>query len=173
MSDGTDRRRPRLGVPQVGRTGLTGSAPPSGDDDRSWRPPVDRPVSGPRTGAKRTVTGAIREIPHYLRLLWGLARDSRVAIVDKLIVLAAAAYIISPIDVIPDFIPFLGQVDDLYLLVIALQRMVSRAGSAVLRDHWTGDPDSIGAINLSATLAAAAFFLPPSIRRRVQRALRG
>jgi hypothetical protein len=51
--------------------------------------------------------------------------------------------------------------------------MVSRAGRSVLRDHWTGDPESIGSINLSATLAAAAFFLPPSIRRRVKRALRG
>ena len=85
----------------------------------------------------------------------------------------AAIYIVSPIDVIPDFIPFLGQVDDLYLLVLALQRMVSRAGRAVLRDHWTGSADSLSSINLSATLAAAAFFLPPSLRRRVRKALRG
>lgn len=117
--------------------------------------------------------GAIRELPDYVRLLWGLARDPRVALVDKLLVAAAAVYIVSPIDVIPDFIPFLGQVDDIYLLVLALQRMVSRAGRSVLRDHWTGDPASLGSINLSATLAAAAFFLPPSIRRRVKRALRG
>ncbi|MDZ7632423.1 MAG: hypothetical protein U5K74_14015 [Gemmatimonadaceae bacterium] len=43
----------------------------------------------------------------------------------------------------------------------------------MLRDHWTGAPESIGSINLSATLAAAAFFLPPSLRRRVKRSLRG
>ena len=136
-------------------------------------PDGERPAGQPRTGARRTVLGAIREIPDYLRLLWGLARDPRVALVDKLLVAAAAIYIVSPIDVIPDFIPFLGQVDDIYLLVLALQRMVSRAGRSVLRDHWTGDPESLGTINLSATLAAAAFFLPPSIRRRVKRALRG
>lgn len=93
--------------------------------------------------------------------------------VDKALVVAAAIYIVSPIDVIPDFIPFLGQVDDLYLLILALQRMVSRAGRAVLRDHWTGDPGALSSLNLSATLAAAAFFLPPSIRRRVKKALRG
>ena len=122
---------------------------------------------------RRTVLSAIRELPHYLRLLWGLARDPRVAVVDKLLVVGAAIYIVSPIDVIPDFIPFLGQVDDLYLLVLALQRMVSRAGRAVLRDHWTGSADSLSSINLSATLAAAAFFLPPSLRRRVRKALRG
>ncbi len=167
----TERRPRRLGTPPVGR-GLppTESAP---DADR-WVPPeADRPVGGPRTGARRTVVSAIRELPHYLRLLWGLARDHRVAIVDKLLVVAAAVYIVSPIDVIPDFVPFLGQVDDLYILVLALQRMVSRAGSEVLQDHWTGNPASIGSINLSGTLAAAAFFLPPSLRRRVRGALRG
>jgi uncharacterized membrane protein YkvA (DUF1232 family) len=133
----------------------------------------DRPEGGPRTGARRTVLSAIREIPHYVRLLWALARDSRVALVDKLLVLAAAAYIVSPLDVIPDFIPFLGQVDDLYLLVLALQRMIARAGADVLEEHWTGDPSALSSINLGATLAAAAFFLPPSLRSRVRRALRG
>ncbi len=139
-----------------------------------WTPPEDdRPVSGPRTGARRTVLGALRDIPHYLRLLWGLARDPRVALTDKLLVVAAAVYVISPIDVIPDFIPFLGQVDDLYLVILAMQRMVTKAGRAVVADHWTGNPAAISSLNLSATLAAAAFFLPPSIRRRVKKALRG
>jgi uncharacterized membrane protein YkvA (DUF1232 family) len=157
-------------MPAVGR----GAPEASPGAEGPWLPPEDeRPIGKPRTGARRTVMGAIRDIPHYLRLLWGLARDPRVAMVDKLLVVAAAAYIVSPIDVIPDFIPFLGQVDDLYLLVLALQRMVSRAGRSVLRDHWTGDPAAISSLNLSATLAAAAFFLPPSIRRRVKRALRG
>ncbi len=171
MRERREERPRRLGITDAGR----GAPPPvdAGDDD-AWVPPAaDRPVGGPRTGARRTVTGALRDIPHYLRLLWGLARDSRVATVDKLLVLGAALYIVSPIDVIPDFIPFLGQVDDLYLLILALQRMVSRAGRHVLADHWTGSADALSGLNLSATLAAAAFFLPPSIRKRVRRALRG
>jgi uncharacterized membrane protein YkvA (DUF1232 family) len=156
----------RLGIPRVGE-----GRPEAGE---TWIPPEDdRPTGAPRTGAKRTVTSAIKELPHYVRLLWGLARDSRVAMIDKLLVVAAAVYIVSPIDIIPDFIPFLGQVDDLYLLLLALQRMVSRAGRGVLRDHWAGDPAVLSDINLAATLAAAAFFLPPSIRKRVRRALRG
>ena len=172
MSESRESRRSRrLGIPDVGR-----GAPPRADAavDPSWTiPEDDRPEGGPRTGMRRTVLGAIRELPHYLRLLWGLARDPRVAVVDKLLVVGAAIYIVSPIDIIPDFIPFFGQLDDLYLLVIALQRMVSRAGRPVLRDHWTGQPDSLSSINLAATLAAAAFFLPPSIRKRVRKALRG
>ena len=172
MSESRESRRSRrLGIPDVGR-----GVPPHTEAavDPSWAmPDDDRPESGPRTGMRRTVMGAIRELPHYLRLLWGLARDPRVAVVDKLLVVGAAIYIVSPIDVIPDFIPFLGQVDDLYLLVLALQRMVSRAGRGVLRDHWTGSAAALSSINLAATLAAAAFFLPPSIRRRVRKALRG
>ena len=172
----TESRRstdtPRLGVPSVGRGGNGAGAEPG--TQRGWTPPADdRPDGAPRTGARRTVMAAISELPHYVRLLWGLARDSRVAMVDKFLVVAAALYIVSPIDVIPDFIPFLGQVDDLYLLLLAMQRMVSRAGRDVLRDHWTGAKASLNDLNLAATLAAAAFFLPPSIRRRVRRALRG
>ena len=158
----------RLGMPPVRR-----GAPASSDDASRVPPGSDRPEVGPRTGARRTVMSAIRELPHYLRLLWGLALDPRVAVVDKLLVAAAAAYIVSPIDVIPDFIPLLGQVDDLYLLILALQRMMHRAGRAVLRDHWGGSPDALSELNLAGTLAAAAFFLPPSVRKRVRRAMRG
>ncbi|HYW49032.1 MAG TPA: YkvA family protein [Gemmatimonadaceae bacterium] len=166
--DRDETRARRLGTPLAGRGAPETAAEPT------WQPDADdRPEGGPRTGARRTVMGAIRELPHYVRLLWGLARDPRVEIVDKLLVVAAAVYIVSPIDIIPDFIPFLGQVDDLYLLILALQRMMSRAGRAVLRDHWTGKASSLNGLNLAATLAAAAFFLPPSIRKRVRRTLRG
>lgn len=171
-SDANRRGEPdrRLGVPLVGRGAPKDSR---GTEAPRLSPEDERPSGAPRTGARRTVVGALREIPHYLRLLWALARDPRVAVADKLLVLAAAVYVVSPLDVIPDFIPFLGQVDDLYLVILALQRMVSRAGIAVLRDHWTGNRASLTSLNFSATLSAAAFFLPPAIRRRVRSALRG
>jgi len=74
----------------------------------------------PRTGAKRTIMDTIRQLPNYVRLLFGLLSDRRVATVDKLLVGAAIAYIIAPVDLIPDWIPFLGEVDDVFLLVTAL-----------------------------------------------------
>ena len=77
-----------------------------------------RVEGNPRTGAKRTVMNYISELPRFLRLLWGLVGDPRVAIIDKLLVAGAIAYIVAPIDWIPDFIPFLGEVDDIYLLVL-------------------------------------------------------
>jgi len=88
--------------------------------------------------------------------------------VDKLLVVGAMAYIVMPIDIIPDFIPFFGEIDDLYLLVLALQRLVSNAGQRVLLEHWTGNPADLAALNLRHALAAAAFFLPKRIRRRLR-----
>src|SRR5690348_1146608 len=98
---------------------------------------VNDPVrGGPRTGAKRTVMYYIRQLPQYVRLLGGLATDERVSMVDKLLVLGAIAYIVMPLDLIPDFIPFFGEIDDVYILVLALQRLVANAGRPVLLDHW-------------------------------------
>src|ERR1043165_7229963 len=126
-------------------------------------------VSGsPRTGAKRTVMYYVKQFPAYLRLLGGLLTDRRVATLDKLLVAGAIAYIVMPVDIIPDFIPFLGEVDDLYLLVFALQRLIANTGRNVLYAHWTGAVEDLKDLNLQAALSAAAFFLPRRIRRRLR-----
>ena len=136
-------------------------------EERSQRPRRPR-GRAPRHGAKRTVIHYIRQLPNFLRLLYGLITDPRVAVVDKLLVFGAIAYIITPIDLIPDFIPFLGEVDDVYLLVLALQRLISNAGRLVLLDHWSGDAGDLSDLNLRGALSAAAFFLPRRIRRRLR-----
>ena len=110
----------------------------------------------------------MKELPNYLRLLWGLMTDMRVPRPEKFMVLGAIAYILMPLDWIPDFIPFLGQVDDVFLLVISLQRLVERAGRRVLLDHWAGDPAALEDLNMYNVLAAAAFFLPRRVRRRLR-----
>ena len=95
-------------------------------------------TESPRTGAKRTVVYYMKQLPAYLRLLGGLITDRRVSALDKLLVAGAMAYIAMPVDLIPDFIPFIGEVDDVFILVMALQRLVSNAGRNVLLAHWTG-----------------------------------
>jgi len=127
-----------------------------------------RPVLRPRKGAKRTLMSYIAQLPKYVRLLTGLLADRRVSIVDKLLVGAAIAYIVAPVDFLPDFVPFLGQVDDVYLLVLALQRLMSNAGRSVVLDHWTGDAKDLAMGNLRRALTAAAFFLPGRTRRRLR-----
>jgi uncharacterized membrane protein YkvA (DUF1232 family) len=110
----------------------------------------------------------IRQLPQYVRLLGGLLGDKRVSIVDKMLVMGAIAYIVMPIDVIPDFIPFFGEIDDLYLLIMALQRLVANAGRPALLAHWVGNPADLADLNLKGALTAAAFFLPKRIRRRLR-----
>ncbi len=127
----------------------------------------------PRAGAKRTVMYYIKQLPAYLRLLGGLLTDRRVNAIDKLLVAGAIAYIAMPIDLIPDFIPFMGEVDDVFLLVIALQRLVANAGRPVLLSHWSGAMEDLADLNLKEALAAAAFFLPRNIRRKLKMIGRG
>jgi len=127
-----------------------------------------RDVATPRAGAKRTVMYYIKQLPAYLRLLGGLLTDRRVNGIDKLLVAGAIAYIALPIDFIPDFIPFMGEVDDVFLLVIALQRLVANAGRPVLLSHWSGAMEDLADLNLKEALAAAAFFLPRNIRRKLK-----
>ena len=136
-------------------------------------PPRAARQGGPRRGRRRTVLQALRDIPDYLRLAWGLLRDGRVAKADKLLVAAAVLYVLNPFDFIPDVVPFLGQVDDLFLIVVATQRMITRAGRDVIEDHWGGRPDAVDDLNLAATLSAAAFFLPGRLRRRLLGVLGG
>ncbi|MEO7771119.1 MAG: YkvA family protein [Gemmatimonadaceae bacterium] len=126
------------------------------------------PAAAPRTGAKRTVIYYMKQLPAYLRLLGGLLTDRRVASMDKLMVAGAIAYIVMPIDLIPDFIPFLGEVDDVFILVLALQRLISNTGKNVLVAHWTGAMEDLADLNLREALAAAAFFLPKRIRKRLR-----
>ena len=132
------------------------------------RPREIDPPDTPRTGAKRTIVSTMKELPNFLRLLGGLLTDRRVSNTDKLLVAGAFAYIVLPMDFIPDYIPFLGEVDDLFVLVLALQRLIANAGRSVLHDHWMGDPDSLRSLDLERVLAAAAFFLPRRIRRRLR-----
>ena len=121
-----------------------------------------------RQRAKHTLVHTIRQIPAYLKLLGGLLTDRRVSRLDKLLVVGAIAYIVTPIDLIPDFIPFLGQVDDVYLLVVSLTRLISHAGLPVLGDHWAGDVSDLTPSRLRGVLLAASLFLPRRIRRRLR-----
>jgi uncharacterized membrane protein YkvA (DUF1232 family) len=156
--------------PRVGRaTSAPASDPMPDEDDALDALSAEVSDAAPRTGQKRTVLASLKQLPAYLKLLGKLLFDRRVSKLDKGLVLAAIAYIVSPIDLIPDLIPFLGEIDDLFLLLLALQRLIGHAGRRVLLDHWTGDPRELDDPNLLRVLSAAAFFLPGPLRRRLLR----
>jgi uncharacterized membrane protein YkvA (DUF1232 family) len=148
------------------------TAPPASTARAARGPERPRTVSedneAPRTAAKRTIVGTMKELPNFLRLLGGLLTDKRVSNTDKLLVGGAIAYILLPMDFIPDYIPFLGEIDDLFVLVLALQRLIANAPRSVLEDHWMGDPAQLRSMDLERVLVAAAFFLPRRVRRRLR-----
>lgn len=125
-----------------------------------------------RPEAQQTMLQIIGELPRYLRLLYGLLRDGRVALLDKLLVGAAIAYIIAPADLIPDVIPFLGRVDDAYFLVLAMQRLILNSGRDVVAEYWPGDIRDLHPRRLQAVLAAATMFLPKMTSRKLRRRAR-
>src|ERR1043166_1674819 len=83
-------------------------------------------------------------IPNMVALLRGIARDARVPRREKWLLLGAAVWLASPIDLIPEFIPVLGPLDDAVVAALVLRRLVRVAGSDVLRDHWRGGPATLG-----------------------------
>ncbi|MBY5163351.1 YkvA family protein [Salsipaludibacter albus] len=80
------------------------------------------------------------------RLLWDLARDDRVPARAKVVCGLAAAYVVSPLDVVPDFIPTAGRIDDIYLVARSLRYLVDSAGYEVLTDLWTGSDEGLALI---------------------------
>ena len=150
-----------------------GKAGTRGRAGRRPRVETETEATTPRTGAKRTLVDVIKQLPAYLRLLGGLLTDRRVSGVDKLLVAGAIAYIVSPMDLLPDFVPFLGEVDDVFLLVLALQRLIGNAGKRVVADYWVGSLGDLSTANLRRVLLAATYFLPRRMRRRLRAIGRG
>jgi uncharacterized membrane protein YkvA (DUF1232 family) len=125
-------------------------------------------VTGPRPTQKRTIVSTMKELPNFLRLIGGLLTDVRVSTTDKLLVAGAIGYVFLPMDLVPDFIPFIGEIDDVFLLVLALQRLIANADRSVVLEHWMGDPRQLRSLDLERVLVAAAFFLPRRVRRRLR-----
>jgi len=106
-------------------------------------PRLRRRARGGEARDRETVKQLIRDIPNFLKLFYRLARDPRVSRLDKALVVAAIGYVLMPMDLIPDLIPFFGQVDDIYLMALVLDRLLNHAGTEVLLDHWEGEISSL------------------------------
>ena len=101
-------------------------------------------------------------LPNLVRLLIKLLKDPRVSSADKAILAGTILYVISPIDVVPDFIPFIGLVDDSYLISISVLRLLNRAERVIVFEHWKGAHDIKELVgNISKV---ASFFLPERIK---------
>lgn len=79
--------------------------------------------------------GALAQLLRTLQLVWRLLRDSRVPLFPKLILLAGAIYVISPIDLIPDVILGLGQLDDIGVALLSIALFIELCPRALVEEH--------------------------------------
>lgn len=85
-------------------------------------------------------------IPDCVLLAARLARDPRVPRRRKLLLLALAAYLASPIDLVPDVIPVVGQLDDAIIVALVLRHFVRAGGEPLIRELWPGPERSLALI---------------------------
>lgn len=116
-----------------------------------------------RKQARGVLKEALMLIPNFLKLLYRLFKDSRVPLAEKALLIGTIVYIISPLDFIPDLIPFIGQVDDLYLIALVVLRLLARTSGEVLREHWDGAGDLAALVGRIER--AARYILPARIQR--------
>ncbi len=89
----------------------------------------------------------LRVIPDVLRLLRSVIRDSKAPLDVRLVLGGLMLWIISPIDLIPEFIPVLGPLDDIVVAVVAMRYTRRRLGTEDLRRRWTGSADGFALLS--------------------------
>src|SRR4051812_4734575 len=118
-----------------------------------------------RTELKGRLRSFIMFLPNLVLLLGRLLRDARVPVAEKALFAAAIVYVISPLDFIPDVFPFIGQVDDMYVVALVLLRLLNRTDENVVREHWSGGGDIVALTDSIARIA------PMILPKRVSRVL--
>lgn len=131
--------------------------------------PVER--SEPAEPQLRRVAEGVRQaalaFPQMIMLLYNLLRDPRVPRRRKMLAWAAAGYVILPVDLLPDFIPFLGQADDVLIVAVALKQLIDGAGPEVVAEYWEGSDDVLDVI--STVLDWGASLTPRAVRSAIER----
>lgn len=96
-------------------------------------------LAGRRSAAKELAT----LLPNLLYLFRGLLRDPRVPRGTRGLVLLAVIWIASPIDLIPEFVPVAGPLDDAIIAALVLRAVLRSAGREVVAEHWRGEPATL------------------------------
>ena len=109
---------------------------------------------------------ALLFLPRLVQPLYRLARDPEVPREAKAVLGLAVVYLLSPIDIIPDFIPLIGHLDDLYIIALAVSLVMELAGEEKVRQHWSGGQDVIDVV--SKVNALIWRVLPAAIVKKVR-----
>ena len=110
-----------------------------------------------RRDAARALAGFI---PDCLVLAHRLLRDPRVPRRRKALLVLLIAYLASPLDLVPDFIPVVGLLDDAILVVFVLRGVLRSGGDALVREHWPGPQRSLAVVLSAGARTAAGRYRP-------------
>jgi uncharacterized membrane protein YkvA (DUF1232 family) len=99
-------------------------------------------AAGRRTDARALATF----IPDCFVLFQGLVRDPRVPASRKLLLVAMMAYLAMPFDLVPDFIPVAGQLDDAIIVALVLRMLARTGGPDLVRELWRGPQRSLDVV---------------------------
>lgn len=121
----------------------------------------------PFKGNYKKISNYLFLLPDFFMLLIRLSFDKRVSIPTKGYIVAAIAYVMLPIDFIPDFIPVIGYVDDLVLVVYALNHILNNVDPEILIENWSGTEDLLDL--LKNITAMSEKFLDKNILSKIKK----
>jgi uncharacterized membrane protein YkvA (DUF1232 family) len=107
----------------------------------------------------------LRALPDIARLIARLVGDPVLPRTVKIALAAAAIYLASPLDLIPDFFPFLGYLDDALLAAVLVDGIVNYVDRGLVLKYWPGSPESLDRVARVARLLAA--WVPRRLKNRV------
>ena len=128
-------------------------------------PKLSKPTRREKGELKSRMSNFLMFIPNFLKLLGRLLSDGRVPMAEKALFAGAIIYVIMPLDFIPDVLPFVGQVDDVYLVALTLLRLINRTDESIVKENWSGGGDIVSLANSIANIA------PMLLPKRVTRVL--
>ena len=116
------------------------------EDTTRLRPDDVLPPKGGSIQSQRLVADAALLLPNLIKLVGRLLLDPRVPRRAKISLGLASAYVVSPIDLIPEVIPVIGWADDVLIVMFAIDSLIDRSGRELVDEHWDGPGDLLSLI---------------------------
>jgi len=116
---------------------------------------------------RQLIKDAALMLPNLVKLVGRLLKDPRVPRRSKIALGMAAAYVASPIDLVPEFIPVIGWADDVIFMMFAIDSLIERAGPEVVAEHWDGPGDLLAMIR--EVTGVARNIIPKSLSQALDR----
>lgn len=139
-------------------------------DDHSSDQPIDAiddTVPAQARTWREFAQEAVLLLPNLVKLLFRLLSDRRVPLRRKALVGAVLVYVLSPIDLIPDFVTGIGHLDDIVAVSLAVDHLMRGTDESVVLEHWDGSIDSLDLVR--SVFAWGAEVVPDSLRRLLPR----